>query len=160
MKEEEIESKSESINKAILCSLALYSSSAFEIPVLVCGVLKWEGNHDLDGIYANWPTNEICNVIKPKNNWRIKDKAEEDEKKIIYRFRPLDELKNIDEYSLFIVDLVKVESSKILQEIVDAMVDLYDQSEEIAINPDLVVGSIPDKLMETWTKPIVMKEEE
>ena len=56
--------------------------------------------------------------------------------------------------------MVKVESSKVLQEIVDALENLYDGSDEIILIRDLVVESIPEKLMETWTKPIVVKEEE
>ena len=69
-------------------------------------------------------------------------------------------MRNIKDYTTFFVDMVKVESSKVLQEIVDALENLYDGSDEIILIRDLVVESIPEKLMETWTKPIVVKEEE
>jgi len=58
-------------------------------------------------------------------------------------------LRNIEGYTLFFVDLVKVESSKVLQEIVDALENLYDGSDEIVLSRDLIVEKIPEKLMET-----------
>lgn len=160
LKEEETEENVNSINKAILCNLALYPTSAFEMPVFMCGVVSWNGNYSHNEIYNLWPTNEFAALVKLKNNWRLKNKQEVEGKSLIFKLMPLEKLSNIEDYTLFFVDMVKVESSKVLQEIVDALENLYDGSDEIDLSRDLVVESIPEKLMETWTKPIVVKEGE
>ena len=156
LKEDEADANKDekNINKAILCSLALYPSSAFEIPVLMCGVLSWDGTYSQNEIYYMWKCKEICELVYPKNNWRLKNKQEVTVKRFIYRFMPLDKLGNIEDFSLFFVDVVKVESSKVLQDIVDALGNLYDDSKEIDLRPDLIVESIPEKLMETWSLPV------
>jgi len=94
-----------------LCSLVLYPSSAYEMPVLVCGVLKWDGDYNKDEVYNNWPTKEICDLVIPKNIWRLAKKSELEENKPILRFVPSVKIKQIAEYSVFILDLIKVESS-------------------------------------------------
>ena len=160
LKEEETEANEKNFNKAILCNLALYPTSAFEMPIFMCGVVSWKGNYSQNEIYNLWPTKEFSELVNIKNNWRLKNKQEVLEKGLIYKFMPVYELRNIEDYTLFFVDLVKVESSKVLQEIIDALENLYDGSDEIVLSRDLVVESIPEKLMETWTKPIVVKEEE
>lgn len=154
LKEEEIEENVNSINKAILCNLALYPTSAFETPIFMCGVVSWNGNYSQNEIYNLWPTKEFSELVKLKNNWRLKNKQEVLEKGMVYKFMPVDELRNIEDYATIFVDLVKVESSKVLQEIVDALENLYDESDEIVLNRDLVVESIPEKLMETWSLPV------
>ena len=68
-------------------------------------------------------------------------------------------LRNIKDYTLFFVDLVKVESSKVLQEIVDTLENLYDGSDEIVLSRDLIVEKIPEKLIETWNQPLKSKDE-
>ena len=160
LKEDETESdkNNKNINKAILCSLVLYPSSAFEIPVLICGVLSWDGNYSQNEIYNLWPSREICELVYPKNNWRLKNKQEVMKKKQIYKFVPLDKLRNISDFSLVFVDLVKIESSKVLQKIVDALIELYNGSDEVSIESDLVVDSIPEKLLENWSQPIRAKD--
>ena len=159
LKEEETEANKKSFNKAILCNLALYPTSTFEMPVFMCGVVSWKGNYSQNEIYNLWPTREFTELVNIKNNWRLKNKQEVLEKGLIYKFMPLDELKNIEDYTLFFVDLVKVESSKVLQEIVDSLENLYDGNDEIVLNRDLVIESIPEKLMETWSQPIRLKDE-
>jgi len=160
LKEEETEENVNSINRAILCNIALYPTSAFEMPVFMCGVVSWDGNYSQNEIYNLWPTKEFAELVKLKNSWRLKNKQEVLEKSLMFKFIPLEKLRNIKDYTTFFVDMVKVESSKVLQEIVDALENLYDGSDEIILIRDLVVESIPEKLMETWTKPIVVKEEE
>jgi len=159
LKEEETEANEKNFNKAILCNLALYPTSAFKMPVFMCGVVSWKGNYSQNEIYGLWPTKEFTEIVNIKNNWRLKNKQEVLEKGLIYKFMPLDELKNIEDYTLFFVDLVKVESSKVLQEIVDSLENLYDGNDEIVLNRDLVIESIPEKLMETWSQPIRLKDE-
>jgi len=78
---------------------------------------------------------------------------------LIFKLMPLEKLRNIKDYTLFFVDMVKVESSKVLQEIVDALENLYDGNDEIVLNRDLIVGSIPEKLMATWNLPFKLKDE-
>ena len=78
---------------------------------------------------------------------------------MIFKLMPLEKLRNIKDYTTFFVDMVKVESSKVLQEIVDALENLYDGSDEIVLSRDLVVESIPEKLMETWNLPLKLKDE-
>ena len=160
LKEEETEENVNTINKAILCNLVLYPSSSFEIPVFVCGVVSWDGNYSQNEIYNLWPTKEFSELVKQKNNWRLKNKQEVDGKSLIFKLMPLEKLSNIEDYTLFFVDMVKVESSKVLQEIVDALENLYDGSDDIVLSRDLVVESIPEKLMETWNQPIRSKDEE
>jgi hypothetical protein len=160
LKEEEIDSESKSLNKVIFCSLALYPSSAFEMPVLVCGVMTWDGYYSKDGVYNLWSSKEICDLIIPKNNWRLKDKYDPKGKRLIFEFVSADALSKVEKFSLFFVDAVKIENANYLQEIVDAIVDLYNDSEEILLNPDLIVDSIPEELVKTWTKPIVEDEKE
>lgn len=160
LKEEETEENVNSINKAILCNIALYPTCAFEMPIFMCGVVSWDGNYTQNEIYNLWPTKKFAELVKLKNSWRLKNKQEVEEKSLIFKFMPLEKLRNIKDYTTFFVDMVKVESSKVLQEIVDALENLYDGSDEIVLSRDLVVESIPEKLMETWAKPIVVKEGE
>ena len=73
---------------------------------------------------------------------------------MIFKFMPLEKLKNIEDYTLFFVDLVKVESSKALQGIVDALENLYYGNDEIVLSSDLIVEKIPEKLMATLNLPV------
>ena len=159
LRKEETEANEKSFNKAIFCNLALYQTSAFEMPVFMCGVVSWNGNYSQNEIYNLWPTKEFAELVKLKNNWRLKNKQEVLEKGLIFKFMPLEKLRNIEDYTTFFVDLVKVESSKVLQEIVDALENLYDGSDEIVLSRDLVVESIPEKLMQTWNQPLKSKDE-
>ena len=158
LKEEETEENVNSINKAILCNLALYPTSAFEMPIFMCGIVSWEGNYSQNEIYNLWPTKEFTELMNLKNNWRLKSKHEVEGKSLIFKFMLLEKLKNIEDYTLFFVDLVKVESSKALQQIVDALENLYDGNDEIVLSSDLIVEKIPEKLMENWSQPVKPKD--
>lgn len=160
IKYEKNDLKGQNINKAILCSLALYPSSAFDIPVFVCGVLKWDGLFTQKEIYNNWPTKEICELVKTKNIWRLKRLPEKGAQVPIYSFSPLDKFRNISDFSLFFVDVVKIENSAVLQQVVDALVELFNEGDEIVLNKDLIVDEIPEGLLKTWQQPDKRKEEE
>ncbi len=159
LKEAEIEPKNSLINRTMLCSLALYPSSLFNIPVYMCGILKWNKDYSLEEIYNKWPVKEICELVNHKSDWRLKDGTNKERNSLVYKFIHLDKNINIDEYSLFFVDLVKIENAKYLQEIVDTLAEMYDGSDDINLDPNLVMEEIPGKLMENWNKPIQRKEE-
>ena len=160
LKEEETEKNVNSINKAIFCNLALYPSSAFEIPIFVCGVVRWDGTYSQNEIYNRWPTKEFSEIVKQKNKWRLRNHHGTGEKRLIYKFIHPEKIRNIEELEIILVDLVKIESSKVLQEIVDTLENLYEGNDEIVISKDLVVEKIPVKLMETWSQPFKPKDED
>ena len=160
LKEEETEKNVNCINKAIFCNLALYPSSAFEIPIFLCGVVSWDGNYSQNEIYNLWPTKEFSEIVKQKNKWRLNTNHGTEAKGLIYKLTHPEKIRNIEDLEIILVDLVKIESSKVLQEIVDALENLYEGNDEIVLSRDLVVESIPEKLMETWSQPIRSKDEE
>jgi len=133
---------------------------AFEIPIFVCGVVSWDGNYSQNEIYNLWPTKEFSEIVKQKNNWRLKDDQGIEKKGLIYKLMHPEKIRNIEELTVILVDLVKIESSKALQEIVDALENLYDGNDEIVLSKDLVVEKIPVKLMETWSQPFKPKDED
>jgi len=117
-----------------------------------------ESHSDQEKYFLILQNSSLSNIIAVC--WRLKNKQEVEEKSLIFKLIPLEKLRNIEDYTLFFVDMVKVESSKVLQEIVDALENLYDGNDEIVLNRDLVVESIPEKLMETWSQPIRLKDED
>jgi len=160
LKEDEIESKDKSINKAILCSLVLYPSSEFNMPVFFCGIIKWNGSYSQDEIYNyKWSAKEVCKLVNITSDWRLKVGTDKERNSLVYNFIHLDKKINIDEYSLFFVDLVKIENAKNLQEIVDTLAEMYDGSDDINLDPNLTMDEIPEKLLENWNKPIQRNEE-
>jgi len=154
LKEDEIVSKDKSINKTILSSLVLYPSSEFIMPVLFCGIIKWNGSYSQDEIYDIWSEKEVCKLVNYSSDWRLKDGTNKERNSLVYKFIHLDKKIDIDEFSLFFVDLVKIENAMYLQEIVDTLADMYDGSDDINLDPKLTVDEIPDKLIENWNKPI------
>lgn len=156
LKEDEIDSENSLINRAILCSLVLYPSSVFNIPVFICGILKWNVGYGQEELFSNWPGKKIGELVNSESSWRLKDGNYTERNKLIYNFihvnRPNDKKIKIDEYSLFFVDLIKVENAKFLQEIVDTLAEMYDGREDINLNPNLTVDEIPGKLTANWAK--------
>jgi len=152
LKEDEIESKDKTINKAILCSLVLFPSSEFNIPVFFSGVIKWNGSYSQDEIYTLWKEKEVCKLVNDNNGWRLKDGNHHAGDRPIHKFIHVSKNLDIEEYSLFFVDLVKIENAKNLQEIVDTLAEMYDGSDDINLDPNLTVDEIPDKLTANWAK--------
>jgi hypothetical protein len=140
------------INSGLTCSASLYKTSQFNFPVLTCGVLTWNNKYTHEEIYDKWSCNEICDVVCDKSIWRFRDEYKKDG--IIYHLYPEKELRNLKSFSFFFIDLTEIENSAVLEEIVNAMINLYHGNYDVSISNDLIIDKIPQKLIETWTQPV------
>lgn len=157
--EEEINSKSQKIEKSILMSMALYPSNVFEFPTLTCGVLKWRELSTTTMIQNRWITKEICTLITPKNSWRIQDEKPEGSPDWLHSFSPMANIKDMAEFTAFFVDFVRIENSAVLERIVDVVAEIYSGNYNVSLNDSLIVKDIPDSLIKSWRKPIEVLDE-
>jgi len=158
LKKDYIESKSQDIDSALICSSSLYKTSIFNFPVLTCGIINWNEKYSVDGIYDKWDCNAICNVVCDKSIWRFKNELKKED--LIYHLIPSEKLSDIKDLSFFFIDLVKIENSAVLETIVTALVEVYSGNDDISIEDDLIIKKIPQKLLDTWDRPIEKDEEE
>lgn len=145
-------SKSDNYDSAILCSVPLFEENLFDFPVLTCGVLRWNNKYSASQIYERWDSFPIRDVVCDKSVWRFGKDKENNGK--IYHLYPEIELRDLKNYSLFFIDLVKIENSTILEEIVNAAINFYKGNEDLSLDDDLFVKKIPQKLIETWSQPV------
>jgi len=154
---EESHIESQDIDSTLLCSASMYKTSLFNFPVVTFGVLNWNDKYSADDIFEWWDCNAICNIVCDKSIWRFKDDPKKED--LIFHLIPSEELKNIKDFSFFFIELVKIENSAVLETIVIALLEVYNGNYDISIDDDLIIKKIPQKLFDTWNRPIEKEEE-
>jgi len=156
-----LDEKKDSVNKAIICSASLYPSSVFNIPVLICGIIKYKKNYSLYDSWNFWPSRDIVELDSLKSSWRLINKKVAKRDDSIFNFQHISKKDTIESFSVFFIDMIKLESSTILAEkIVEPLVDLYKGKSGVALDDNFLIKPIPAKLFEIWIQEKELDKDE
>lgn len=146
------------LEKAIFFSISLYSTSAFNYPVLLGWKSSFKQSVNLNDIYYKiWGSKQIWNIDSIDSQWRlVKSDKTVSRSTTDLNIKSID---LIDRINLLFFDLMSISDRKIIEDsVVQPILKIYNEEEIDISSNDIIIKNIPEILIEKWNEGIEINQ--